>query len=74
MEAAMHIEPSKNKKTEGKPYPPLAHSIKETGELINLSRTSVYKLIADGTLRTIKLRNRRLVPATEINRILNPEK
>ena len=70
----MHAEPSKNKKAEGAPCTPLAHSIKETGELINLSRTSVYKLIADGTLRTIKLRNRRLVPATEINRILNPEK
>ena len=70
----MHVGPPKNKKVEGAPCTPLAHSIKKTGELINLSRTSVYKLIADGTLRTIKLRNRRLVPATEINRILNPEK
>jgi excisionase family DNA binding protein len=48
----------------------MAYSIAETCEAIGVTRPTLYKLIAEARLRTVKVGTRRLVPATEIERLL----
>jgi excisionase family DNA binding protein len=45
-----------------RPNEPLAYRVNEFCRVIGLGRTSVYGLIADGTLPTVKIRGRRLIP------------
>lgn len=47
------------------------YSIKEFLENVPISRTSIYKLIKQGQLRSVRICGRRIIPATEIDRILN---
>jgi excisionase family DNA binding protein len=48
-----------------------ALSIKEAAEACNLSRATVYRLIADGKLATLKVGSRRLVPVASIDTLLS---
>jgi excisionase family DNA binding protein len=59
------------------PAPPAAPSdadrvsrVEEVADLTGLSVSAVYKMFADGRIRTIKLGTRRVVPADEMRRIL----
>jgi excisionase family DNA binding protein len=52
--------------------PRLAYSLAESEALLGLSRSSLYRLIATGKLRTALHGRRRLVPAQELNRLLAP--
>jgi len=47
-----------------------AYSVVEAGRLCGLSRSSIYKLIESGTLKTIKILGRRLVPAEALDELL----
>lgn len=47
-----------------------ALSIPEFCRAIGISRSSAYLLVNAGTLRTIRLGGRRLVPVSEIDRLL----
>jgi excisionase family DNA binding protein len=49
---------------------PIAASINETAKALSLGRTSVYALIRDGRLETIKLGRRTLVKVESIHRLL----
>ncbi|MFO1129150.1 MAG: helix-turn-helix domain-containing protein [Rhodospirillales bacterium] len=51
--------------------PRRGYSILEFGEIIGVGRTKIYELIAAGELRTVKLGKRRIVPASEIDRLLS---
>jgi excisionase family DNA binding protein len=42
------------------------HSVEEAAEILSLGRTTVFGLIRDGLLRTVKIGKRRLVAATEV--------
>ena len=44
------------------PSQPLAYRVNEFCRVVGLGRTTVYSLIADGTLPTVKIRGRRLIP------------
>ena len=44
-------------------------SINETGKALSLGRTSVYKLIDEGKLDSIKMGRRRLVTVASIRRL-----
>jgi excisionase family DNA binding protein len=46
-------------------------SIKETAEACGLSRATLYRLIADGKLATLKIGARRLVPVVAIDALLS---
>ena len=48
-----------------------AFSIKEAAEICSLSRATLYRLIADGKLTTLKIGARRLVPLTAIDALLS---
>jgi excisionase family DNA binding protein len=48
-----------------------ALSIKEAAQTCGLSRATVYRLIADGKLATLKIGARRLVPVGAIDALLN---
>jgi excisionase family DNA binding protein len=48
-----------------------ALSIEETAEACGLSRATLYRLIADGRLATLKIGARRLVPVSAIDALLN---
>ena len=40
--------------------------------MLGISRRGLYRLIEDGTLRTVTLGRRRLVPADELERLVRP--
>lgn len=48
-----------------------ALSIKEAAQACGLSRATLYRLIAEGKLRTLKVGARRLVPTRAIDALLN---
>lgn len=48
-----------------------ALSIEETAEATGLSRATLYRAIGAGTLVTVKVGSRRLVPVTAIDALLN---
>ena len=48
-----------------------ALSIKEVADACGLSRATVYRLIADGKLATLKIGARRLVPVDFIDALLS---
>jgi excisionase family DNA binding protein len=48
-----------------------ALSIRETATTCGLSRATLYRLIADGKLTTLKIGARRLVPIAAIDALLN---
>jgi excisionase family DNA binding protein len=47
-----------------------AYGIKQTADLIGVSRSTLYLLMKNGALRTIKLGGRRLVPSDAIEALL----
>tara|TARA_A100001515_G_scaffold21378_1_gene16208 strand:+ start:386 stop:571 length:186 start_codon:yes stop_codon:yes gene_type:complete len=51
-----------------------AYSFKEFGELFGKSHTWTYRLSYAGKLKTIDGYGKRLVPASEVDRILNTAK
>jgi excisionase family DNA binding protein len=50
----------------------LAYSINEAIALSSLSRTTLYKLIARGELKTVMVAGRRLVPREALHLLLQP--
>ena len=50
--------------------PRLALTIEQTCEALTISRPTFYELVAAGRLRTIKVGRRRIVPITEVERLL----
>lgn len=49
---------------------PLAHQINAACGRLGIGRTALYKLIADGQLRTVKIAGRVLVPESELQRVV----
>jgi excisionase family DNA binding protein len=56
------------------PIPRLAYSIAESEALSGLSRSSLYRLIAAGELKTVQRGRRRLVPSAELERLCSGER
>jgi excisionase family DNA binding protein len=54
------------------PIPRLAYSIAESEALTGLSRSSLYRLIAAGKLKTVQHGRRRIVPRGELERLCGP--
>ncbi len=52
---------------------PLALSINDTAKTLSVGRTSVYALIRDGRLETVKLGRRTLVKTESVRRIMGGE-
>lgn len=50
---------------------PAAYSIDQAAKQLSISRTGVYRLIDAGQIRRVKIGHRSVIPATEIDRILN---
>jgi excisionase family DNA binding protein len=48
----------------------LAYGIDEAARVIGLSRRTLYTLIADGRLSSVKLRGRRLIPRKSLEQLL----
>jgi excisionase family DNA binding protein len=48
-----------------------ALSIKEAAEACGLSRATLYRLIADGKLATLKIGARRIIPVVAIDALLS---
>jgi excisionase family DNA binding protein len=48
-----------------------AYSIRETQRATNLSHATIYRLIASGKLKTVKVGARRLVPIASIDALLD---
>lgn len=52
---------------------PLTLSIKEAGRLLGLGRSTIYRLIGDQELDTIKIGNRTLIKAASIRRLVEQD-
>lgn len=50
---------------------PITTSINETAKALSLGRTSIYALIREGRLETVKLGRRTLVKIASIRRLLD---
>lgn len=50
---------------------PLAYRVNEFCRKIGIGRSSLYGLIKDGKIRTVIIAGRRLVPASEAERLLS---
>lgn len=62
-----------NPKTQGVVKPaPLAYTVKGAVDVIGLSRSKLYLMINDGTLRSLKVAGRRLIPAEALRDLLKP--
>lgn len=53
---------------------PLAYSINEASRATSLGRTRLYQLIADGTLKAVKIGNRTLIPAHALHKLLEGDR
>jgi excisionase family DNA binding protein len=66
--------PTPNRQQRRHPAPvlpaPAAYSVVQAGAALGVSRQVIYSLIQRGELRTVKAGRRRLIPATEITRLL----
>lgn len=49
---------------------PLAHSPESAAKRLGTNTRAVYSLLAAGTLRSFKLGKRRLIPDTELQRLV----
>ena len=64
---------SKQSKTQERPvFERRALSIAETAETCGVSRSTLYRLLADGKLSTLKIGARRLVPVAALDALLSP--
>jgi excisionase family DNA binding protein len=55
------------------PLPPdiaLAYRVNDAVKISGLSRSSIYKLIAEGELRSVLVAGRRLIPADALRKLL----
>lgn len=50
---------------------PIAFGINDVCRMLGISRTSVYKIISDGQLKTIRIAGRTLILRSEINRMIS---
>jgi excisionase family DNA binding protein len=48
----------------------LAYSPQEAADILGLSNSTVERMIRSGTVRTVKIRARRIIPVTEIEKLL----
>jgi excisionase family DNA binding protein len=68
---AYRVQDRGGEKNDAAPDPDsLAFSVKNAARLIGVSRAILYLLIATGELRTVKIRNRRLVPRQALLELL----
>ena len=51
----------------------MAYSPQEAAMTLGLCLNTIYKLIKQGQLRSVKLDRKILIPTTEIERLLSPE-
>lgn len=51
-------------------WPPAAYSINEAAARLRVSRSQIYKLIREDAIRTVKIGDRRIVPAGEVDRLI----
>lgn len=49
---------------------PLAHRVEDACRMIGVGRTSLYRLISQGKLRTIRIAGRTLVSHREVERLI----
>jgi hypothetical protein len=52
---------------------PLLHSVNDSSQRLNVSPSSIWRLIRRGELRTVKILGRTLVPESELQRIAQPK-
>jgi excisionase family DNA binding protein len=52
---------------------PLTRSIKDAGKLLGLSRTTIYRLIGEGQLETVRIGNRTLIKTASIRSLVETE-
>jgi excisionase family DNA binding protein len=50
----------------------LAHPINEAAELLAVDRRTVYRMLARGELRAVRVGARQRIPAGELERLLQP--
>lgn len=52
----------------------VAYPIPEAAALLGMSRSGIYQLIDRGELRRVKIGRRSLIPASELDRLIDPDR
>ena len=47
----------------------IAYSVSEVGDLTGLGKTKLYQMLSDGELGSRKIGRRRVIPASEVERV-----
>jgi len=50
-------------------YYPTFHTVPEVARVLRVSERTVARRVRDGTIRSIKIKGRRLIPASEFKRL-----
>ena len=53
-------------------FSPKSYTVKGFLNNVPIGRTSLYKLIKEGKLKSVLISGRRIIPATEADRLLEP--
>jgi len=61
---------AKNNTSAPKPASPLAYKVNGFCDAMGLGRTKFYALVREGKIKTVRIGARRLVPASEVERLL----
>lgn len=70
MHAATQVAPAVDQSNASTTEPPLAHDVTSVARLLSVSPSKVWLLINDGTLGTIRIGRRRLVPRAALEKLL----
>jgi len=46
-------------------------TVDETAERLRVSRAMIYQSLKDGRIKSVRIGRRRLIPATEVERLIN---
>lgn len=52
---------------------PAGYQPREAAHQLSVSRSHLYTMMSSGLIRSVKIGSRRVIPATEIDRLLNVE-
>ncbi len=70
--ALAHLESLANRRAEPA-HEPATFSINDAASRLGISRRTIYRMLADGTLKSITISSQQRIPRSELDRISTPD-
>lgn len=72
LEQAIEAEVERRLAERAQPDAPVVYTVDEAAAKLRVSRSTVYKMLADGELTPTRVSRRVLIPGSEVERLLAP--